>query len=287
MIFDVDKWMHSHAVPNKGTKHPWVARKMADAMVQSGFPKIIVKPTTKPAVLEVKRAATCLAREGIPIEVVLEESNEFVRQTRGFVEQVVQAVERKVHTLKFSVEELLGVTLLPNHPLLVWAVEYASQITNRSHRYTGETRSREKVCRTFEAIIVGLVERSDMVIVMHPRRLSESQRKDGDMVMALRGLPCRPKPDEPALDEVPVRVSVELKVAWQNLPDAPNPMASEVERRRVCSSARRRNYESMGTLKVAFIAQQPRQDRRRKSTAMLVDNVLKKRCNQKMKAERG
>ena len=47
--------------------------------------------------------------------------------------------------------------------------------------------------RTFEAIFVGLVERSDMVIVVDPRngaqkvstvkRLSEAQRKDGDMVM--------------------------------------------------------------------------------------------------------
>ena len=43
MQFDVGTWMHSHAVPNKGTRHPWGTRKLADAMVQSGFPKIISK----------------------------------------------------------------------------------------------------------------------------------------------------------------------------------------------------------------------------------------------------
>ena len=63
MQFDVGIWMHSHAVPNKGTSHPWVTRKLADAMVQSGFPKIISKTDNEPAVLELKRAAIRLARE--------------------------------------------------------------------------------------------------------------------------------------------------------------------------------------------------------------------------------
>ena len=85
--------------------------------------------------------------------------------------------------------------------------------------------------RTFVAIFVGMVERFDMVIVMDPRkgarkvstvkRLSEAQRKDCDMVMALCGLRWRPKPEEPALDEVPVRVSAESEVPQSNLPDVP------------------------------------------------------------------
>ena len=29
----LDKWVHSHTVPHKETKHPWRARKMADAMM--------------------------------------------------------------------------------------------------------------------------------------------------------------------------------------------------------------------------------------------------------------
>ena len=53
------------------------------------------------------------------------------------------------------------------------------------------------------------------------------------MVMALCGLLGRPKPDEPALDQVPVRVSVESKVSWQDLPGVPRSNAPEVESRRV------------------------------------------------------
>ena len=45
---------------------------------------------------ELKRAATRLAREETAIEVP-QESNEYVSQSRGFVEEAVQAVERKVH----------------------------------------------------------------------------------------------------------------------------------------------------------------------------------------------
>ena len=62
-----------------------------------------------------------MAREEIAIEVVPKESNEYVSQNRGFVELGVQAVQRKVRTLKSSVEELRGVTFPPDHPLLVWA----------------------------------------------------------------------------------------------------------------------------------------------------------------------
>ena len=53
------------------------------------------------------------------------------------------------------------------------------------------------------------------------------------MIMALCGLPWRPKPDEPALEEVPLCVSAESKVPQQNLPDVSRTRAPEVESRRV------------------------------------------------------
>ena len=84
-------------------------------MVQSGFPKIILNNDKEPAIMELNRAAMRLAREETVTEAVPEESNEYVSQTNGFVEQAVQAVERKGRTLKFSVEVLHDVTLLSNH----------------------------------------------------------------------------------------------------------------------------------------------------------------------------
>ena len=60
--FDKDKFLHSHAAPAKGLKHPWGARKMADAHLQGGYPKVIVKTDQEPAILEVKREAAKLVR---------------------------------------------------------------------------------------------------------------------------------------------------------------------------------------------------------------------------------
>ena len=143
--------------------------------------------------------------------------------------------------------------------------------------------------RTFEAIFVGLVERSDMVIVMDPRngaqkvstfkRLSEAQSKDGGMVMALCGLPWRPKPDEPASNEVPVRVPAGSKVPQRNLPGVPGLRAPDVESRRV-HIREENDFKTYGYT-------DPRQDRRPRAAAMNVDSVSKKRHKQKWKAEKG
>ena len=114
---------------------------MADSLLQSGYPKVIVKTDQEPAILEVKREAAKLVREEGGIEIVPEESQAYVSPTNGIAEQAIQAIERKVRTLKFSVEQLHGVKLPPNHPLLVWAVEYAGQIESRTHRYTGVGRT--------------------------------------------------------------------------------------------------------------------------------------------------
>ena len=100
-----------------------------------------MKTDQEPAILEVKREAGKLAREEGGIEIVPEESQAYVSPTNGIAEQAIQAIERKVRTLKFSVEQLHGVKLPPNHPLLVWAVEYAGQIESRTHRYTGVGRT--------------------------------------------------------------------------------------------------------------------------------------------------
>ena len=219
--------MYSYEVSHKGRRRPCGATKLADAMAQSGFPKLILKTDNEPAIWDLKRAGTRLVREKTTIEVVPEESKR-TRQSHQWLRSTSSPGGRaQSANVVILSEHLHGVTLLPNHPLPVWAVEYVSQITNRSHTHTSEGQtaielrrgksyrralpsSFEKATamvlgkeqlkneyRTFEAIFVGLAERSDMVIVMDPRngaqkvstvkRLSQVQTKDGDMVMALCG----------------------------------------------------------------------------------------------------
>ena len=246
-------------------------------MSQIGFPKITLKTDNEPAVLDLKRAAIRSAREKTTIEVVPEESNEYVSQTNGFVEQAVQAVERKVRTLKLSVEELHDVTLPSHHPLLVWALEYARQITNRSHTYRSEggtafelrrgksySRALPSVSEKATAMVHGKeklkmttehLRQSSLVCLKGPivmrngaqkvstvKRLSEAQMKDGGLVMALCGLPWRPKPDEPASDEVPVRVPQCHSETCRMCQDR-EPQMSRAD---VCTFVRKRTFKKYG-----------------------------------------
>ena len=101
------------------------------------------------------------------------------------------------------------------------------------------------------------------------------------MIMALCGLPWRPKPDEPALDEVPVRASGESKRATAKLTGCAKTEGSR-GREPTCV-----HEKVWGMLMDALVAQQPRQERKLTATVMPVDNVSKTRWRQKRKAERG
>ena len=124
--------------------------------------------------------------------MVSEESNEYVSQTNDFVEQTVQAVERTVRTLKFSVEEVHDVTLPPHHPLLVFAVEYASQITNRSQRYTGEGRAFEhRRGKSYRRALPSLGE-NVTAMVLGKKKLKHENRTRHSSFVWLRGRTRRP-----------------------------------------------------------------------------------------------
>ena len=133
---DADRWVTSDPVPAKGTSiHMHGARCLAEVIVQTGFPKLILKSDGEPAIKELKREAVKLAREEVNIEVVMEESMEYVSETNGPVEQAVRAVEDKVRTLKFAVEEMHGVKIESDAPIFKWVVLYGGQIMSRAHRY--------------------------------------------------------------------------------------------------------------------------------------------------------
>ena len=101
-------------------------------------------------------------------------------------------------SLKCSVEVLLGVAIPPNHLLLVWAAEYTSQdhesfahvhgrVKDSSWKVVLGKKKLKNEYRTFEAIFVGKVDcdgpENGAQKVSTVNRLSERQRKDGDMIM--------------------------------------------------------------------------------------------------------
>jgi len=270
---DADRWVTSDPVPAKGTSASLHgARCLAEAIVQSGFPKVIVKTDNEPAILELKREAVKLAREEVNVEIILEESMDYVSETNGPCEIAVKQVEEKVRTLKYGVEMMHGVKLPDDHPVLKWAVRYAGQIMSRAHRYEVDGRTAyelrkgksykrklpifgEKVSamtlgkrrmrseyRCFDAIFLGLVARSDMLLVGNQdgcfkvacvKRMSPGQRRDADMLLGLVGLPWRPNPQGAPGEEAPLRVCAEPVIEEEELPRAVKPVVPDVTRRQV------------------------------------------------------
>ena len=234
-----------------------------------------MKSDGEPAIVEMKREAVKRAREEVAVEVIFEESHAYVSQTNGVIEQAVGAVEAKTRTLKFAVEEMHSVKLEPNSPVLTWAVSYAGQMISRAHRYSSDGRTAyelrkgkpykrrlpifgEKVLamslgkrrlkseyRTFEAIYLGLAERSDMLIVGNAdgcqrvatvKRLAPSSRRDGEMIKALQGVPWRPRPGierEPGVQEIPVCIHADPVVGENELPQKAKPRSHATGPRRV------------------------------------------------------
>jgi hypothetical protein len=139
---DAVRWVTSDPVPAKGTSvSPCGAKCLAEAIVQSGFPTVILKTDNEPAILELKHEAVRLGREEINVEIIMEESRDYVSETNGPVELAVRQVEEKIRTLKFAVEEMHGVKIEDDHPVLKWAVRYAGQIMSRAHRYEADGRT--------------------------------------------------------------------------------------------------------------------------------------------------
>ena len=192
---EADRWVTPDVVPAKGATNPYGAQVLAEIIVQTGVPKLILKSDGEPAVKELKREAVKRAREEVNVEVIFEESHAYVSETAGLVEQAVRQIEERTRTLRFATEEMHGTKLEPDSPILPWAVKYSGQIMSRAHRFDVDGRTAyelrkgkpyrrrlpafgEKVSamtlgkrrmkseyRCFEGIFLGLAERSDMLIV--------------------------------------------------------------------------------------------------------------------------
>ena len=272
---DADRWVTSDPVPCKGTSaSSYGAKCLAEVLVQSGYPKVILKTDNEPAILELKREAVKIAREEVNMDIIPEESMDYVSQTNGPVEATVKQVEDKARTLKFSVEQMHGVKFEDNHAVLKWAVRYAGQILSRAHRFEADGRTAyelrkgkpyrrklpifgEKVSaftlgkkrmkseyRCFEAIFLGLVARSDMLIVGNKdgifkvacvKRLAPGQRQDADMLLGIVGVPWRPNPHgAPGGEgEVHLRISLPPEVEEEELPKVVKPIVPDVTARQV------------------------------------------------------
>ena len=83
-------------------------------------------------------------------EFVLTNSKEYDSKANGKVEKAIQQVERQVRTLKLHLENRIGKVVAPNHPVIHWMVEYASETISRFRIIRKESTPRELLRGTHE-----------------------------------------------------------------------------------------------------------------------------------------
>ncbi|CAK0797196.1 unnamed protein product [Prorocentrum cordatum] len=216
-----DRWVSARVVPRKGPE-TYAVKATVDDVMQSLKQEVVKK----------------LRKVAGPVDVILEESSTSESQQNAVVERAIWEVQSTARTLVHACLEHHRVQVPLKHPLRIYAVEYAGQLLNRSQPAAKDSRTaceirkgktyRRKLPpfgeavmympmstarrrRKFEdrwetGIYLGLVERSNMLLVGTPRgvfkvncvkRLPEIQSSDPELLKSIVGVPWDPVPGEP------------------------------------------------------------------------------------------
>ena len=219
--FYSDRWVTSHVVPRKGIDE-WAMKASAFDLEASGLQEFIYKSDGESAMVALKGATVRALRERAG-DVKMEESGVGESAQNGVVERAIWEVEPMTRTLCHAVQESHGVKLELTHPVRVWAVECSSQLLNLGQRSLKDNRTAYELRRGkpfrwklpafaeavmllrvadqrrrmkfedrwFTGIYLGLVERSNMVLIGTPqgvvkvncmKALPPAQAKDPELV---------------------------------------------------------------------------------------------------------
>ena len=222
---------------------------------------LILRSDQEPAIVELKRAAAKICREEHGQEIILEESPVAESQSNGAAEEACRSVKGMTRTLRHSLEALHGISIGPAHPVLPWMVQHGAFLVSRGQlgsdgktafsRRRGRSYKRdlpafgEKVLylqagkrrskledRWHPGLYIGVADRSDEILVMDSsgvykartvKRQDERARVDPGLLNSVTGLPWRPVPGDPAVEEVPITSHLEAPavVAEAELPPVP------------------------------------------------------------------
>ncbi|CAK0871008.1 unnamed protein product [Prorocentrum cordatum] len=230
-----DRWVSARVVPRKGPE-TYAVKATVDDVMQAGFAKFTYKSDGEPAIKSLKQEVVKKLREVAgPVDVILEESGTSESQQNAVVERAIWEVQSTARTLVHACLEHHRVQVPLKHPLRIYAVEYAGQLLNRSRRAAKDNRTAYEIRkgkpyrrklppfgeavmympvstvrrrRKFEdrwetGIYLGLVERSNMLLVGTPRgvfkvncvkRLPAIQSSDPELLKSIVGVPWDPVP---------------------------------------------------------------------------------------------
>ena len=232
----------AHLVECKGNGDTWIARRLAEDLVEFGYAAVdvCIKSDQEPAILEVQARVGELRKGGrtVPINSPVGDS-----KSNGRVENTIRRVQGMVRTLRSSLESKLGIKIAKGHPLYPWLLEWAADVLTRySVNSAGRTAVQEirgsksaraiahfgeKVMympaqtasgklgkldpRYYDGIFLGMRLRSDEIIIgtengvvkaRSVRRYPDGQQWDKELARRIRGTPRQPVPGVES-DKVP------------------------------------------------------------------------------------
>ena len=121
----------AHALPSKGTAHPYNVEALVSVMLQLGVTRFALRSDNEPAILELKTQAARLARDRRGFEIMPEETPEGDSASNGLAEGAVRYVKAQCRVLRFAVGALHNVTLQPRSPIPPWLVSHAAPAAAR------------------------------------------------------------------------------------------------------------------------------------------------------------
>ena len=231
-----DRWTSAEVYPSKGVQNVWCAKRLAAELGQVPWTRFTLKSDQEPAIMALKTAAARLVQAATGKEVVLEESPVSDSSANGLAENAVKEVKGVIRSLRWAFDELHGIKLDVQSPVLPWMVRHAGSMMSRARRgrdgrtafelrkgrpyrrrlpafgekvmylKAGKQKSRLED-RWLEGLFLGVQDRSDEVVVgtrdgvykaRTVRRLDPVQRRDAALAREMRGLPWEPIPGEPS-----------------------------------------------------------------------------------------
>jgi hypothetical protein len=119
-------------VPRKG-EDPYAIQAAANDLELSGYTDFVFKSDGEASIKALKRRAVEELRKKVgEVRVQYEEAGTGESQQNAHVERAIWEVEGLARTNVFAAEALHGVKTTLEHPLRIWAIEYAGQMINRA-----------------------------------------------------------------------------------------------------------------------------------------------------------
>ena len=136
------KALFGHVVPTKANLTTgWPAHRVVDDIEWLGYKKVLLKGDQEQSITALMNKIAQLREH----PTLMERSPVGDSKANGRAERAVQAVEEQLRTMRLGLEQRLKGPTPPNHPVIAWLTEHATDVVNKLYRRKNGRTSYELV----------------------------------------------------------------------------------------------------------------------------------------------